>query len=846
MKSNISDKDIKKLRAQLKELEDKTSKKSSNLLEEAIRSETQGLGLISSMKREREIQEQWQIATEKTTGFLSGFLEGFVGEKAGRALSQKYARASDEEVKKARDFFDKFKKSGDKQQKISAKKTERASKDFKSIKKAVLNIQKDVLSIRKAMTGKSSPDAKSSQYFFDERMAGGGRYKDRETNKIVSKDVALKNRTDSLTKAIMADEDPMIRLADTVDSIMKSLGHSTKGQKTIHERLDDLEKNIGDCGGSVLDFLGGGDGKRKRGRRGGKGGKVRGPKGRFGMGGLGAGLAMAGGAFLGYSAVNSFRDENLEQYNPDFLKSQATAARQSGDTASKEAVQTQITAQKRDVKLRAGANAAAVGGAAVMKVVANRGWELFLKFVEKRAPSLFAKIGTRLALAGGLATVPIAGWVASAVTILGSIWLAWDLYQLWTEFSALDDAEKELYDDKSMAEAEKRSVQNVTESAPAQTKVAGPSSVAVKPSQPPAQQGFFDKVMSTASGFASSVSSVASSAYGAAKSAVGLGGDTGAGAGVAADGITQQGMAVRIGNEVRKGGTVSWRTNNPGNISWGALAKKYGAIGRWIKPDGDAQQRSTGIAIFPTEEHGTNLKKALWRRPLYINKTIDQGVQQWTGTAPPGSSYAKDLAKGAGATLDTPISQLSDAQLEGMVEKQKKWEGFKAGQIIKATGDAMVAGGSAPEPSGGQFSAMPQDKPVTEAKQSKTSVSAATGGGEPSMLASAGATAPSSTSGISATAAPPASPTISPVQSAPGQQMAQTSGDIATSQMIAQTAPPAAPVVVNNSSPPQRNPAAAPKQDIPKANARPSDNTFMRALARDFAHPTAFTTVSMV
>ena len=80
MKSNISDKDIRKLRQQLKDLEDKTStKKSDNLLEEAIRAETQGLGLMSTIKRQREIQEQWQIATEKTTGFLSGCLEGFVG-----------------------------------------------------------------------------------------------------------------------------------------------------------------------------------------------------------------------------------------------------------------------------------------------------------------------------------------------------------------------------------------------------------------------------------------------------------------------------------------------------------------------------------------------------------------------------------------------------------------------------------------------------------------------------------------------------------------------------------------------------------------------------------------------
>lgn len=162
--------------------------------------------------------------------------------------------------------------------------------------------------------------------------------------------------------------------------------------------------------------------------------------------------------------------------------------------------------------------------------------------------------------------------------------------------------------------------------------------------------------------------------------------------GVGPDGETQQGMEVRIGREIRKGGTVSWRTNNPGNISYGNLAKKYGAIGRWIKPDGDQQQRTTGIAIFPTEEHGNELKKALWRRPLYIDKTIDEGVMKWTGTQPPGSGYARDLARAANASLGTRIRDLSDQQLQGMVDKQKHWEGFREGQVSQAALGGIFSG----------------------------------------------------------------------------------------------------------------------------------------------------------
>lgn len=161
------------------------------------------------------------------------------------------------------------------------------------------------------------------------------------------------------------------------------------------------------------------------------------------------------------------------------------------------------------------------------------------------------------------------------------------------------------------------------------------------------------------------------------------------------DAGTQQGQQVKIGNEIRKGGTVSWRTNNPGNVSYGGLAKQYGAVGRWIKPDGDKQQRTSGIAIMPTLDHGYKLKMGLWRRPMYMDKTIDTGVNQWTGgNSGLGSNYAKDLARAAGAKLDTPIKSLSDSQLRNMVTKQAQWEGFKPGQVMQARKGGLFTGPS--------------------------------------------------------------------------------------------------------------------------------------------------------
>ena len=151
--------------------------------------------------------------------------------------------------------------------------------------------------------------------------------------------------------------------------------------------------------------------------------------------------------------------------------------------------------------------------------------------------------------------------------------------------------------------------------------------------------------------------------------------------------ITQYGDEVRIGNEIRKGGTVSWRTNNPGNVSYGKLAKQYGAIGRWMKPDGDKQQRTTGIAIMPTYEDGLKLKMALWRRPLYQNDTLDQGVSRWTKGDPTvalGSEYAESMARAAGVSVDFPIKNLSDSQLRLAAIKQEKFEGFREGRVLNA------------------------------------------------------------------------------------------------------------------------------------------------------------------
>ena len=84
---------------------------------------------------------------------------------------------------------------------------------------------------------------------------------------------------------------------------------------------------------------------------------------------------------------------------------------------------------------------------------------------------------------------------------------------------------------------------------------------------------------------------------------------------------------------------------------------------------------------------------------------------------------------------------------------------------------------------------------------------------------------------------------VSPVPSTAGSAMSAQSNEYQNTQMVAANMPAAAgPVVVNNvsnSTPP------TPKAPLPKAGTRSDDNSFNRALAKDFAHPTAFSSAGL-
>jgi hypothetical protein len=71
----------------------------------------------------------------------------------------------------------------------------------------------------------------------------------------------------------------------------------------------------------------------------------------------------------------------------------------------------------------------------------NTKWAKFLKFVERRAPKLFAKLGTRLAAMGAMMAIPFVGWIGALINFGFTLWAAWEIYSLWKEFTGQEDSE---------------------------------------------------------------------------------------------------------------------------------------------------------------------------------------------------------------------------------------------------------------------------------------------------------------------------------------------------------------------------------------------------------------------
>lgn len=127
--------------------------------------------------------------------------------------------------------------------------------------------------------------------------------------------------------------------------------------------------------------------------------------------------------------------------------------------------------------------------------------------------------------------------------------------------------------------------------------------------------------------------------------------------------------------EVRSGGSISWRTNNPGNLNQGPFARSQGSIGSYTGP------RNT-FAVFPDEATG---QRALATRPQtapWSGYTLDHAIEVYAPPASnPTAAYQSFVSNQLGVSGSTTLGSLSPQQIERLAAAIRRFEGWQPGAI---------------------------------------------------------------------------------------------------------------------------------------------------------------------
>ena len=127
----------------------------------------------------------------------------------------------------------------------------------------------------------------------------------------------------------------------------------------------------------------------------------------------------------------------------------------------------------------------------------------------------------------------------------------------------------------------------------------------------------------------------------------------------------------------RKGGTVAWRCNNPGNLKDGPFSQSMGSLGK----------DHIGHAVFPTREHGEQAQYTLLFRETspYWNLTLSDTLARYApksdGNDP--QNYINYISGKTGIHPTTKIKTLTHAEKLDMMKWMQVFEGYKKGTDVK-------------------------------------------------------------------------------------------------------------------------------------------------------------------
>lgn len=123
-------------------------------------------------------------------------------------------------------------------------------------------------------------------------------------------------------------------------------------------------------------------------------------------------------------------------------------------------------------------------------------------------------------------------------------------------------------------------------------------------------------------------------------------------------------------------GYRTWRNQNPGNITAaGNFARNHGSIGE-----------SGGFAVFPTYEAGRAASFSLLRTSKYQEGSISKAIEYWAPKEDGNNTerYKKLVHKWTGLDLKRKVKDLTEKELESLVDGIERMEGYRPGKIIEA------------------------------------------------------------------------------------------------------------------------------------------------------------------
>jgi len=292
----------------------------------------------------------------------------------------------------------------------------------------------------------------------------------------------------------------------------------------------------------------------------------------------------------------------------------------------------------------------------------NSKWGKFLKFVEgKVGPKLFAKIGTRLAAAGALMAIPVAGWIMAAIQLGFSLYMAYEIYVLWREFSSGYKEGTEADKDDTSPELQE-----------AMGKPGSPEATRIQE----LAKNIPDSSLSPGSGM--------SGEFGGdpvVESASPTRTNTGAKPGSFNSLTREQQDAVLLAQREQEGfkpGKLAYDMKNPGAMLFAPWMEKFG--GSRAPSNRGVGSVQGKFAMFPTLQAGEAAQRALWSGTggapsIYANLPLDQALNQWvTGNknsdvdvnmGPKGqriTNYKKAVMEAANLNPNTPASMTASVR----------------------------------------------------------------------------------------------------------------------------------------------------------------------------------------